>query len=68
MNIFTAHAITASRDHYVLVFDYEPTWEEVANHVREMEGAPKTKMQWYKNTLSVTIEENVILSKTAKGK
>jgi hypothetical protein len=63
MDVFTAHVITNSRDHYVLVFDYEPTWEDVVKRVHRMENAPKNKLQWYKDTLSISIEENVVLTK-----
>ena len=57
MNVYTAHVVTESADHYVWVFKNEPTREQVVEKLMQYEGAdPESDRNFYMNTTSVKIE------------
>jgi hypothetical protein len=60
MNVFVAHIVTESSDHYTYVFANRPTRDSVIKRVWESEGKIET-LGWYRNTTSVDILEEEVL-------
>ena len=62
MQVYTAHIITESSDHYVWVFSTEPTVEYVIERLMECEGADSVDdRDFYFNTTSVKIEPQEVV-------
>lgn len=55
MNVWIAHVVTESCDHYTWPYTYEPTREEVIQRLWESEGEIED-LEWYEDTTSVKIE------------
>jgi hypothetical protein len=53
-SVYIVHAETEGADHYLWAYDYEPTRDEVCQRVYESEGAES--LDWYQDTVGVTIE------------
>lgn len=59
MNVFTAHLVTESQDHYVWVYANEPTRDQVIQRLYEYEHA--ADFDWYDVTTRVHIEETEVI-------
>jgi hypothetical protein len=59
MIVYTAHIVTESADHYVWVYAYEPTREQVIERLQHYERAGD--LDWYEATTHVHIEQTEVI-------
>ena len=53
MQVYTAHVVTESADHYIWVYKNEPTRGEVIQRLYDIEMA--ADLEWYQETTSISI-------------
>lgn len=58
--VWTVHVVTESADHYIWVYAYEPTREDVVTKVWMLEGECE-ELDWYMDTTSVYIDKTVVI-------